>query len=49
MVCAVRSVSLVGRGFGGRDVQFDDKRWELPSYRSIEIDLSEIGGAAGFI
>ncbi|WP_174911280.1 hypothetical protein [Burkholderia lata] len=35
--------SLVGRGFGGGNVQFDDKRRELASYRSIEIDLNGLG------
>ncbi|WP_157687346.1 hypothetical protein [Burkholderia lata] len=39
-----RLESLVGRGFGGGNVQFDDQRGELASYRSIEIYLNGIGG-----
>ncbi|WP_155641912.1 hypothetical protein [Burkholderia cepacia] len=39
----VRLGSLVGRGFVGRNVQFDDKRGELASYRSIEIYLNGLG------
>ncbi len=40
----VKTGSLVGLGFGGTDSQFDDKRWELASYRSIEIYLNEVDG-----
>ncbi|WP_318834847.1 hypothetical protein [Burkholderia cepacia] len=36
----VRLGSLVQRGFVGGNVQFDDKRGELASYRSIEIYLN---------
>ncbi|MDN7440173.1 hypothetical protein QZM64_13490 [Burkholderia cepacia] len=39
----VRLGSLVGRGFVGGNVQFDDKRGELTSYRSIEIYLNGLG------
>ncbi|WP_124626107.1 hypothetical protein [Burkholderia cepacia] len=39
----VRLGSLVGRGFVGGNVQSDDKRWELASYRSIEIYLNGLG------
>ncbi|WP_278651100.1 hypothetical protein [Burkholderia lata] len=39
-----RLESLVGRGFRGGNVQFDDQRGELASYRSIEIYLNGIGG-----
>ncbi|WP_146774154.1 hypothetical protein [Burkholderia cepacia] len=39
----VRLGSLVGRGFVGGNVQFDDKRGELASYRSIEIYLNGLG------
>ncbi|WP_155629093.1 hypothetical protein [Burkholderia cepacia] len=39
----VRLVSLVGRGVVGGNVQFDDKRGELASYRSIEIYLNGLG------
>ncbi|HDR9767500.1 TPA: hypothetical protein QDC27_004017 [Burkholderia cepacia ATCC 25416] len=39
----VRLGSLVRRGFVGGNVQFDDKRGELASYRSIEIYLNGLG------
>ncbi|MCA8350350.1 hypothetical protein [Burkholderia cepacia] len=39
----VRLGSLVGRGFVGGNVQSDDKRGELASYRSIEIYLNGLG------
>jgi hypothetical protein len=40
----MRLERLVRRGFGGGNVQFDDKRGELVSYRSIEIDSNGIDG-----
>ncbi|MBN3772530.1 hypothetical protein [Burkholderia sp. Se-20378] len=42
-----RLESLVARGVGGENVQFDDQRGELASYRSIEIYLN--GVMAGWI
>ncbi|MDN7632945.1 hypothetical protein [Burkholderia cepacia] len=39
----VRLESLVARGFEDGGVQFDDKRGELASYRSIEIYLNDLG------
>ncbi|MDN7854504.1 hypothetical protein QZM81_01655 [Burkholderia cepacia] len=39
----VRLESLVGRGFGDGNIQFDDKRGELASYRSIGIYLNGLG------
>ncbi|WP_155630073.1 hypothetical protein [Burkholderia cepacia] len=39
----VRLGILVRRGVGGGNVQFDDKRGELASYRSIEIYLNGLG------
>ncbi|WP_133295684.1 hypothetical protein [Burkholderia reimsis] len=39
----VRLGILVRRGFGGGNVQSDDKRGELASYRSIEIYLNGLG------
>ncbi|WP_423394827.1 hypothetical protein [Burkholderia sp. LMG 21824] len=33
----MRLESLVGRGFCGGNIQLDDKKGELASYRSIEI------------
>ncbi|MBY4805556.1 hypothetical protein [Burkholderia cepacia] len=39
----VRLESLVGRGFDDGYVQLNDKRWELASYRSIEIYFNCFG------
>ncbi|MCA7929637.1 hypothetical protein LGM45_11425 [Burkholderia cepacia] len=39
----VRLESLVGRWIEDGCVQCDDKRWELASYRSIEIYLNCFG------
>jgi hypothetical protein len=38
----------MGRGFGGGNLHFSDKRGELPSYRRIEIYWDGIGCRAGF-
>ncbi|MBN3844270.1 MULTISPECIES: hypothetical protein [Burkholderia] len=40
----VRPGSLDGRGIGGGNSQFDDKRGELASYRSNEIDWNGFDG-----